>query len=242
MNAEIHALSGAYAVDALSEDERVLFEAHLATCAACREEVDNLRETASLLGESVAVAPPPSLREAVLAGIGEIRPLPPVPETGTDNVVPLRRRRLATLVAAAAAVVALVTGLGAGAALWHPWTDDTTQVSVADQVLNAPDATRSQASLGTAHLTLVRSAALGRAVLLADALPAPTGDRVYEMWLQNAAGEMVPAGLLPRSTSQKFVLSGDAASAQAAGITVEPAGGSDSPTSAPIALFAFEDA
>jgi len=238
MNAEIHTLSGAYAVDALSEDERVLFEAHLATCAACREEVDSLRETAGLLGESVAVPPPPSLRKAVLAGIGEIRPLPPLVEAGNDNVVPLRRRRFATLVAAAAAVVAL----GAGAALWHPWTDATTQVSVADQVLNAPDATRAQASVGTAHLTLVRSASLGKAVILADALPAPAGDRVYEMWLQNAAGDMVPAGLLPRSPSQKFVLSGDAASAQAAGITVEPAGGSDRPTSAPIALFAFEDA
>jgi hypothetical protein len=145
---------------------------------------------------------------------------------------------VAPVLAAAAAVVAL----GAGTALWHPWTDATTQVSVADQVLNAPDATRSQASLGTAHLTLVRSASLGKAVILADALPAPAGDRVYEMWLQNAAGDMVPAGLLPRSASQKFVLSGDAASAQAAGITVEPAGGSDRPTSAPIALFAFEDA
>ena len=236
MNAEIHALSGAYAVDALSEDERVLFEAHLATCAACREEVDSLRGAATLLGESVAVPPPPSLRDAVLAGISEIRPVPPLLETST--VVPLRRRRFTALLVAAAAVVTL----GAGTAVWHPWNDATTQVSLADQVLQAPDASRVQASVGAAHLTLVRSASLGRAVIQTDGLPVPASDRVYELWLQNAAGDMVPAGLLPRSTDQTFVLSGDAATAQAAGITVEPAGGSPRPTSRPIALFAFEDA
>ena len=39
-----------------------------------------------------------------------------------------------------------------------------------------------------------------------------------------------------------MVLEGDAATATAAGITVEPAGGSDEPTSEPIALFDFSQA
>ena len=34
---EIHALAGAYAVDALDDLERVRFEAHLAVCAECKE-------------------------------------------------------------------------------------------------------------------------------------------------------------------------------------------------------------
>ncbi len=39
MTDDIHALSGAYAVDALDELERVQFEQHLAGCSACRAEV-----------------------------------------------------------------------------------------------------------------------------------------------------------------------------------------------------------
>ena len=49
---DIHALSGAYAVDALDDDERAQFEAHLAGCPSCRSEVDSLREAAALLAET----------------------------------------------------------------------------------------------------------------------------------------------------------------------------------------------
>ena len=44
--ADIHALSGAYAVDAVDDIERAEFERHLATCADCREEVAGFRSTA----------------------------------------------------------------------------------------------------------------------------------------------------------------------------------------------------
>jgi hypothetical protein len=53
---------------------------------------------------------------------------------------------------------------------------------------------------------------------------------------------MRPAGLMPRKADQTVVLEGDAAEAKAAGITIEPSGGSQRPTSAPIALFAFAKA
>jgi hypothetical protein len=47
---------------------------------------------------------------------------------------------------------------------------------------------------------------------------------------------MVPAGLMPDST-EPTVLTGDAATAKAAAITVEPETGSPQPTSDPIVLF-----
>ncbi len=75
---DIHALSGAYAVDALDDIERASFERHLGGCATCRAEVASLRETAAALGDDVALAPPPELRAAVLDGITRVRPLPPV--------------------------------------------------------------------------------------------------------------------------------------------------------------------
>ena len=51
---------------------------------------------------------------------------------------------------------------------------------------------------------------------------------------------MVPAGLMPGKADQTVLLSGDPGGATAVGITVEPVGGSDKPTSAPIALFPLE--
>ncbi len=74
---DVHALSGAYAVDALDDIERAAFERHLAECADCRAEVASLRETAALLAETTAVEPPAALRDRVLADIATVRPLPP---------------------------------------------------------------------------------------------------------------------------------------------------------------------
>ena len=90
---DIHALSGAYAVDALDDAERAEFERHLAVCADCRAEVASFRETTALLAEPEAETPPASLRAHVLSGIQAVRPLPPVPGNA-GNVTTLRRRHL----------------------------------------------------------------------------------------------------------------------------------------------------
>jgi anti-sigma-K factor RskA len=48
---------------------------------------------------------------------------------------------------------------------------------------------------------------------------------------------MVPAGLMPDENDATVVLEGDASDAIAAGITIEPDGGSPEPTTPPIAVF-----
>ena len=48
--AELHTLTGAYALHALPEDERVAFERHLGACEACAQEVRELSATAARLG------------------------------------------------------------------------------------------------------------------------------------------------------------------------------------------------
>ncbi len=85
MSEDIHALSGAYAVDALDDVERARFERHLTGCSACRAEVESLVAAAVQLSVLTEVAPPPSLRARVLADIANVRPLPPlsVPEPAT---------------------------------------------------------------------------------------------------------------------------------------------------------------
>ena len=94
---EVHALSGAYAVDALDDLERARFEAHLRECAECQAEVDSLREAAASLALD-AVEPPEQLRAEVLAGIETIRPLRAGEEltydynTEGDKTIPCRCR------------------------------------------------------------------------------------------------------------------------------------------------------
>lgn len=78
MTDDIHALSGAYAVDALDDPERDGFENHLAGCAICRDEVQSLLVTAIELSVITETAPPASLRDGVLSGIRHVRPLPPL--------------------------------------------------------------------------------------------------------------------------------------------------------------------
>ena len=256
---DIHALSGAYAIDALDDIERAQFERHLAECAECRAEVDSLREASAMLAETTALEPPADLRSRLLADIRTVRPLPPVtptPEDATEeapepppatvtavpgNVTPLRpgRRFLRGLVAAAAVVAAL----GAGAAVWHPWTDETSQAPTAAQrVQNAPDAVEvTQKIEGGGQATVWASKSLNRVVVQTEGLPPLPEGKIYEMWRQDSRDGMVPAGLMDADDAT-VVLQGDVANAVAAGITVEPAAGSNVPTTEPVALFPFENA
>ncbi|HET8561298.1 MAG TPA: anti-sigma factor [Marmoricola sp.] len=243
----IHALSGAYVVDALDDLERARFETHLAGCADCRTEVQGLREAATRLAETTATPPPPALRDRVLADITRVRPLPPEEPTGREATpAPARttaaharpRRHWARLLAAAAAVLAIA---GVGTVATHPWQGSNQgQLSLADRVLTARDAQRTTATFpGGASATVVRSVSQGRAVIVTRRMPAAPRGKVYELWLQDPSGTMQPAGLMPPGADQTVLLKGDAATAKAVGITVEPAGGSPRPTSTPIAVFDF---
>src|SRR4051812_42357707 len=82
-----HLLTGAYAVDALDDEERADFEAHLTTCAACRAEVADLQNAASGLATLSAQVPPDSLRESVLGAISSTRQLPPVSSDESEGEV-----------------------------------------------------------------------------------------------------------------------------------------------------------
>ena len=241
MSSDIHALVGAYAVDALDDLERAAFERHLAECPACQQEVAGLQEAAGLLGGLASTTPPASLRDRVLADITTVRPLPPeVPaEEPTEPAAGRRSRfRPRLLVAAAAAVIAL----GAGAAVVQPWDDaPETSVSAAQRVAAADDATTYEQKVGDATATLVVSEELNQAVLVTTDMPEAPEGKVYELWLDHEDVGMVPAGLM-EGDEPEVVLEGDPASATGFGITVEPEGGSEEPTSEPVALIAFEDA
>ena len=234
---DIHALVGAYAVDALDDVERAAFERHLAGCPACRGEVDGLREAASVIGGSVAQDPPTGLRDRVLADIKTVRPLPP----HTAPAAPRTRKFRPALVAAAAAALIAAGGV----IVAEPWSDDTSQrrLTAAEQVRAADDAeTYRQTLEGGAVATVVRSQSLNRAVLVTDDMPPPPEGKVYALWLDHEGIGMVAAGLMDRG-QREVVLEGDPATAVGFGITVEPDGGSESPDlDAVVTTMAFETA
>ena len=250
LNGDIHALSGAYAVDALDDLERARFARHLAECSECQAEVDSLREAAAMLPELTTLTPSGALRQRVLAEIATVRPLAPVVTTHpaavpSDTARSSRPGRpwLRGLVAAAA----VVATLGAGGIVWDQLAgDDTSQVpptlSAAEQVLASPDAVTRTQKLGQGgEATVVASRSLNKIVVMTKNLPPLTDDQIYEMWIRDAQKGMVKAGLMTAEDAT-VVLDGDIQNATGAGITVEPAGGSHVPTTTPIAEFSFENA
>ena len=241
----MHELLGAYALDAVDVDERAAFEAHLATCSACAQELDELRAMLADLAESTAVAPPPALRARVLQGVtpsgteGSPAPVPPgaPPPALPDNVRALRPApgpsRRVLLAAAAAAVVAG----GGGTAWWR--ARSTTPSTPADRVLAAADAVRVSAPVrGGGTATVTRSASLRRAVLQVSGAPALASGRTYQAWYAVPAG-FAAAGLVPQGEAVTVLLEGDATLASGVGLTDEPAGGSPQPTTEPLALIAL---
>ena len=246
MTADIHGLSGAYAVDALDDVERAEFEQHLAQCAECQDEVASLRAAAVELTHATAMAPPAGLRESVLRQISTVRPLPPptAPDSpeqpaGSGTVTDLGARRRPTpflwLAAAAAAVALAIGGL-----VWSPW-DTEPPPSATEQVIRAEDAERYERAVDGAKAPIVRRVWLRQAVIIAENMPAAPEGKDFQVWFQNPDGTMVSAGLMPHEDKPTVTvpLQGDASKFTGAGITLEPAGGSRQPTSPPVVLFEF---
>jgi anti-sigma factor RsiW len=68
-------LLAAYALDAVSDNERRELDAHLATCAACTRELPRFRAAASQLSHSELPAPPGQW-ERIASALGGRRPAP----------------------------------------------------------------------------------------------------------------------------------------------------------------------
>ena len=263
MNADLHHLSGAYAVDALDDAERVAFEQHLSGCPDCRAEVAELSAAAHSLGALTEATPPPSLRASVLSGISQVRPLPPlredavapVPDAASpvasgpvtpeadaaapdDVVVPLRRRsHVPTWLAAAAAAAVIAVG----GAVWSPWSDDAGTLSPVDQVAAAADAMRVTSTKGQLNAEVAYSRQLGQAAITVAGLPPAPDGKTYQLWFVGADEIARSAGLLTPGEDGRgsMVLDGDPNAAAAVGLTLEPAGGSTRPTTDPLVVLAL---
>jgi anti-sigma-K factor RskA len=225
-NGSLHELSAAYALDALDGDDRRAFEAHLAECERCREEVYSFRDTAAALGRDVEPRPAPEMleRRILTAARAERR-----------NVAPLRQRWALPAAGIAAAAAGLAIGLGIWATqLSHSLDRERSARGVESRIisiLSQPGAKRVplRGNPGTLVVSPTRDG-----VLILDGVKRAAEGRTYEAWIV-AGNKAQPAGLFRGGAGRTIVeLKPQVPDNAVVAVTLEQAGGAPKPTGRPV--------
>lgn len=255
------ALIPAYCLGAVDPEERQWIEARLADCPEAALELEEYQSLHGVLHFAVPqLAPPPGLQASLMAAISTetkpAQPAPPIPQTERRKT--LLRPRFAWTVAAAMLVLLVICNV-----YWllqmrqlNSERDSLTQqiedresliralgggdgrlgrVELADARTNEPP-TSSYASLvwstGATNDTWI-------ALLSAHELPVLDPEMVYQLWLVRG-DYRVSAGLFTVNEGGDgqflFYAEEPIGSFEAIGITPEPMGGSEAPTSPPVVV------
>jgi anti-sigma-K factor RskA len=253
-------LAEVYALNAVDDAERAAIEQFLASApaadrAAFNERVRQARETlaTSFTAED---EPPPGLLDRIMSSLPaqaveqaavplpgrgpQATPVLPHPardgsaQPVTDELRAARQRREERrrpqgmrnwLIGVAAAAVIALGGVGVGAYVANQ-NDPLNQVMQASDVRQATVAVNGG---GTATVSI--SPSKDAAVVKMNGVPAPPAGKVYQMWLIPKDGSApVSQGLMDAQALSKPAVVKGIGSAAALGITVEPEGGSASPT------------
>lgn len=225
---ELQDLITAHALHALDVDDALLLEEHIDTCESCRRELDDMLETTALLAFATdPVEPPARLRAAILDAVAPA----PVAELARP-----RRERLSFLRGAFAGTLAgVAAALVLGLALYSQLSDardsrDAQSALVASLVSSGSQV---QPLAGNVQGAVVRKGESGKLVLVD--VPKAAKGRTYEAWLIGSDKKPLPAGTFSGGKAVVVPLQGDASGQRTVAITVEREGGSDTPTSAPVA-------
>ena len=244
MTAEIHALIGAYVLDAVDDLERQAFDRHLRECDVCRMEVDELREVSARLADGAWSVPPPALRDSVLSAIGSVRQLAPV-SPAPPPVTPAKRpgTRLRRITAAAAVVVTVAGAATAGYALQNDRVRREHARAEAAQaaearvraLLASPDlVVRDEQLAGGGRVTVASSKLHDAGVIMLAAESAPADGKVFQLWTIRSKVPVSEGALRPGQTTAVTVVEGiDQASD--VGVSIEAAGGSATTPTTPLA-------
>jgi anti-sigma-K factor RskA len=227
---------GSYVLHALPDEEQERFEAHLATCEACRREVADLRMAADTLPlAAVQVGPPPELRERIMAVVrseAELRNAAGAraEEPQADRAGSRRRRwrrpvlSLRPLPAALAASVLVAAGVVGGVVLSDG--GETSTVTGTVRIASAPAARASLKLSDDATKLQVRR------------MPPPPSGKVYQVWLKRPNRDPAPTTALFRTdangSADVEIQRGRLKGVEQVLVTAEPDGGSMAPTSDPV--------
>jgi hypothetical protein len=210
--AELQELLGAYALDAVDDDERAQIEAWLARSANARRDADELRETASLLAQSDDDVPA-DLWARIETHLGDPadpidastgRGFPPlrlgeVVDLGArrDATPPARRSRRRPWLVGVAAALALVVAVGVGVVAGSRLDDQDQRIdqlavgmekrSMERAALAAtmqPGARMAELAASDADPMMAKVVVTpdGHGYLMSDGLPRLAAGRTYQLW------------------------------------------------------------
>jgi anti-sigma-K factor RskA len=222
---DMHDLVGAYAVDALDDQERDAYETHLADCDQCRAELARLRESATVLATSASVAPPPELKERVMA---EIRSEPAPVVVAMES---RRRRWTGWAPLAVAALVALVLGVVAvvQTVARNDLSGPSGVVAAAEAAADEPGSIVADFETDDGVVGQVVLTADGEGFVIPSGLDPLDEARTYQLWVVTPDEQVISAGVLGNDPApSRFTWSGDvsgfALSREVAGGVESPAG------------------
>jgi anti-sigma-K factor RskA len=222
----------AYALGALDAEDATALESHLRTCASCRDELAAYRATSDgLLMTLAPQVPSAALRQRLQ------KRLPSAQKTARPHLN-WSLSRVAVGMAIILLLALNVFFLSQVRALQRQQTllmDQMQNGQAALAMLSYPH-TRSF-PINDAGVTgsVLLDTEYNNAVLILRGLPPISEDQTYQVWLIDPGGDRTSAGLLrPQSDlpfiSEPIYSTQHLANFVAIGMTIEPAGGSDSPT------------
>jgi anti-sigma-K factor RskA len=242
---ELDELLGAYALDAVDEDEREQVEAYLDRTPAARSLVAEYRETAALLAHSDTEAPP-GLWKRIEQTLEEEPPQLATPLPGGVVAFESRRTRLRRRIAVAvgvAAAVAVVGSLTVKVVQQDDRIDELGRQTGNGSVLAAAETASRDPHAARVTLSSTDGALEARAVYLPDGdgflvqnnlRPLPP-DRTYQLWAllgDPGAERTISAGVLgPDPGVTAFKVQGPVAGLA---ITDEQSPGAVSPSNPPL--------
>lgn len=205
---------GAYLLGALEPREAEDFERHLEGCERCQEEMRWLQPAVHVLPEAVERRdPPPQLREALMAEVREEAP----PEPAKTKT----RRSWFLRPAVGLAVLALLV---AGVVGYEVGRDGGGGGEAASTIVRQIDGMT---------VTMIQEGDGGKLELAG--VPQPPEDKVLEAWVErDGEVEAVPALIVPDRHGHAETTIADMNGVETVMVTVEPRGGSETPTGEPV--------
>lgn len=239
-----------YALNALEGDDRASLEKHLATCATCRLELEQLRGDGALLALSaLGPKPPVRSRQRLLDAVAKQSSAPASRARNAEMEHPRRSWWGILGWAAAAAVVVFAASLWKeNSALKQSLASASTQA--AQNARELEDLRKIAAPIVTPEAQRITLVAVksppqpqGKAFYLrnrssllfvANNMPALPPQKAYELWLIPAQGAPIPAGVFkPDAHGNATVVNPPLPAgmeAKAFAITIENEAGATSPT------------
>jgi anti-sigma-K factor RskA len=223
---ELDELLGAFAADAVEDDERAEIEQYLARHDPARQEVARYTDVLAALADAEVEEPPSLVWERVQGALTRTEPVLDLTAARGGR----RLRRLPLL--AAAALLLVVAAVGVGVVNLRGSSDTAPDLAeLAEQARSTPGARFGvlEGSAGEARVVIEPD---GDGFLFADSLAAAGDGLSYQLWSLDGDVPVSLGVMGDEGTIMHF--HGDSTSTLA--LSVEPAGGSPEPSLPPVAM------